>query len=72
MSAAAAKKRPPAFMTQVSVDYVDVDIWVYVGKEGGPTISTDHLEALIRANHDAEHDGPMRWCRHPLCEEVER
>lgn len=79
MSALAWEKRPPTYSTTAWVD-VDVDIdpdeleaagWVYVGEGAG---STNHeaLIRLIRDMHDDEHDGPMRWCGHPVCQGVER
>lgn len=81
-AASGRTSRPPTFYTEVSVDFVEAEVrpedleaagWVYVGKgETGEVRTEDEWERLIEANHDDEHDGPMRWCRHALCEAVAR
>ena len=30
------------------------------------------LSDAVRAMHDAEHEGPIRWCRHDVCQKAEQ
>lgn len=69
--------RPPSFTAyeEVSVNISPRDLeragWRYVGKEGEiPLPAPDHVIDVVRRWHDDEHDGPWRWCRHPVCDGV--
>lgn len=75
-------KRPPTFSTYVDVD-VDIDPedleaagWVYVGKGKDDTPqqppSESRVLSVVKQWHDDYHDGPWRWCRHIVCDDLRR
>ena len=75
------EKRAPYFTayvdTEVEVSPYDLQRagWVYVGKPGAeaPRSVAQVQRAVVpvvEVFHDDEHEGPMRWCRHPVCAAV--
>lgn len=70
--------RAPAYTTyaetEVRIDPSELEEagWTYTGKPGEEVVSDRNLRDLIVQNHDEEHQGPIRWCRHRLCEAVGR